>query len=137
MTQPGAPVSESSSSPTGAPSVPLIELNGLTVRFGNRDILCGLTASLRGRSIGLLGPNGAGKSTLINTLLGFYKSSAGAARVFGHHIGTETRQIRGLVGYMPENDAFISKMSAVSFVQMMGELSGLPTDMGLGRAPDA
>jgi len=39
MTQPGAPVSESANPPTGAPSVPLIELNGLTVRFGNRDIL--------------------------------------------------------------------------------------------------
>src|SRR5438045_2171917 len=51
MTQPGAPVSESSGSPTGAPSVPLIELNGLTVRFGNRDILRGLTAA-RYRQLG-------------------------------------------------------------------------------------
>src|SRR5208337_4536227 len=47
------------------------------------------TTSLRGRSIGLLGPNGAGKSTLINTLLGFYKSSSGSARVFGYDVGTE------------------------------------------------
>src|SRR5947209_14896386 len=133
MTQPGAPVSESRNSLTGAPSVPLIELNGLTVRFGNRDILRGLTASLRGRAIGLLGPNGAGKSTLINTLLGFYQPSAGSARVFGYNIASEMRQIRALVGYMPENDAFISKMSAVSFVQMMGELSGLPQDMALAR----
>src|ERR1700751_6065185 len=100
MTQPGAPVSESSSSPTGAPSVPLIELNGLTVRFGNRDILRGLTASLRGRAIGLLGPNGAGKSTLINTLLGFYPPAAGTARVFGHDIRTKTKQIRSLIGYL-------------------------------------
>src|SRR3954447_5890534 len=117
-----------------APPVPLIELQNLSVRFGNRDILSSLSATLRGRSIGLLGPNGAGKSTLINTLLGFYKSFAGSARVFGYDIGTEVRNIRGLVGYMPENDAFISKMSAVSFVQMMGELSGLPPDLALERA---
>src|SRR5271155_4839494 len=109
----------------------IIELNGLEVRLGNRIVLDGLTTSLRGRSIGLLGPNGAGKSTLINTLLGFYKSSSGAARVFGYDVGTEIGKIRGVVGYMPENDAFISKMSAVSFVQMMGELSGLPADMAL------
>jgi ABC-2 type transport system ATP-binding protein len=38
---------------------------------------------------------------------------------------------------MPENDAFISKMSAVSFVQMMGELSGLPPSMALERAHEA
>ncbi len=120
-----------------APSAPIIQLQGLSVRFGKRDILRGLTAELRGRSIGLLGPNGAGKSTLINTLLGFYKTSAGSARVFGRDIGTETRSIRGLVGYMPENDAFISKMSAVSFVQMMGELSGLPSAVSLERAHEA
>src|SRR6201993_49482 len=117
MTQPGAPVSESRSSPTGAPSVPLIELKGLTVRFGNRDILRNLTASLRGRAIGLLGPNGAGKSTLINTLLGFYKPVGGSAKVFGHDIRTQTKQIRSIVGYMPENDAFIANMTAVSFIR--------------------
>ena len=62
--------------------LPLIDMQGLSVRFGNREILCSLTASLRGQFHRLLGPNGAGKSTLINTLLGFYKSSAGSARVF-------------------------------------------------------
>jgi len=115
----------------------LVELQGLSVRFGDRDILRNLTASLQGQAIGLLGPNGAGKSTLINTLLGFYKPSAGAAKVFAHDISRGMRQIRALVGYMPENDAFISKMSAVSFVQMMGELSGLPPEMALERAHEA
>ena len=133
----GAPVCKSESTPTGAPSVPLIELNNLTVRFGDRDILRGLTAALRGQAIGLLGPNGAGKSTLINTLLGFYRPIAGSAKVFGRDVRTDLRTIRNLVGYMPENDAFISKMSAVSFVQMMGELSGLPSGVALERAHEA
>ena len=120
-----------------APPAPLVELQGLSVQFGNRDILCGLTASLRGRAIGLLGPNGAGKSTLINTLLGFYPPHSGSARVFGYDIRSQTKKIRGLIGYMPENDAFISKMTAVSLVQMMGELSGLPTGVALERAHEA
>ena len=106
--------------PPSAPLAPLVELQNLSVRFGSRDILSGLTASLRGRAIGLLGPNGAGKSTLINTLLGFYRPSAGSARVFGHDIRTDSKKIKTLIGYMPENDAFISKMTAVSLVQMMG-----------------
>ena len=118
-------------------AVPLIELQDLSVKFGQREILRGLTANLRGRAIGLLGPNGAGKSTLINTLLGFYQPSAGSARVFGHDIRTDTKKIRNLVGYMPENDAFISRMSAVSFVQMMGEISGLPAAVALERAHEA
>jgi len=131
----GAPARAVAPAQAGAP--PLVELKGLTVRFGEREILRNLTASLQGQAIGLLGPNGAGKSTLINTLLGFYKPSSGTANVFGHDIRTEIGHIRSLVGYMPENDAFISKMSAVSFVQMMGELSGLPPEMALERAHEA
>ena len=113
---------------------PIIELQGLEVRLGGRPILQGLNASLSGRCIGLLGPNGAGKTTLLHTLLGFHPPTAGTARIFGHDIRTETRAIRGLMGYMPENDAFINGMTAVRFVRLMGELSGLPSERSLERA---
>lgn len=112
---------------------PIIELQGLEVRFG-RPILKGLTASLSGRCIGLLGPNGAGKTTLLHTLLGFHEPSAGTARIYGHDIKTEIRTIRGLMGYMPEMDAFIAGMTAVRFIRLMAELSGLPSERALERA---
>jgi len=112
----------------------IIELNRLSVRLGKREILKDLQGSLGGRTIGLLGPNGAGKSTLIQTLLGFYPPSGGSATVLGHDIRRATRNIRTLVGYMPENDAFVANMSAVSFIKMMGELSGLPPEAALERA---
>jgi ABC-2 type transport system ATP-binding protein len=113
---------------------PVIELAGLSVRFGDREILHNLRVSLSGRTIGLLGPNGAGKSTLIQTLLGFVPVSAGSANIFGHDIRQQSRERRALVGYMPENDAFIANLTAVSFVRMMGELAGLPPDAALERA---
>src|SRR5271157_2918783 len=116
---------------------PVIELDGLEVRFGGRVILNRLKAALTGRSIGLLGPNGAGKSTLLGTLLGFHKPSSGTARVLGHDIRTHARQIRGLTGYMPENDAFIASMTGVRMVRMMAELSGLPPAQALERAHEA
>jgi ABC-2 type transport system ATP-binding protein len=116
---------------------PVIELDGLGVRFGKRSILEGLKCSLSGRTIGLLGPNGAGKSTLINTLLGFHRPSAGTARVLGHDIRSQTKQIRTLTGYMPESDSFIAHMTAVSFIRMMAELSGLPSEAALERAHEA
>ena len=116
---------------------PVIELEGLSVRFGKRDILKDLTGSMAGRTIGLLGPNGAGKSTLINTLLGFYWPSKGTARVLGHDIRKHTRQIRSLTGYMPETDSFVAHMTAVKFVRMMAELSGLPSEAALERAHEA
>src|SRR5512142_933688 len=113
---------------------PVIELAGLSVRFGNREILHNLRVALSGRTIGLLGPNGAGKSTLIQTLLGFVPLSAGSANIFGHDIRQQTRELRALIGYMPENDSFIANLTAVSFVRMMGELAGLPHDAALERA---
>jgi ABC-2 type transport system ATP-binding protein len=116
---------------------PVIELDGLEVRFGERVILNRLKAALTGRSIGLLGPNGAGKSTLINTLLGFHKPAAGTARIFGRDIRTHAREVRSLVGYMPENDAFIAGMSGVHFVRLMAELAGLPRAHALERAHEA
>ena len=116
---------------------PVIQLDNLEVRFGDRAILKRLNASLTGQSIGLLGPNGAGKSTLLNTLLGFHQPSSGTARIFGRDIRTHARQVRSLVGYMPENDAFIAGMSGVRFVRLMAELAGLPREHALERAHEA
>lgn len=116
---------------------PVIDLKGLSVRFGSRQILSNLEADLRGRAVGLLGPNGAGKTTLIHTLLGFHPPSSGTAHIFGRDIKAEAKEIRALIGYMPERDAYIAKMSCVQFVRLMGELSGLPSEAALERAHEA
>lgn len=116
---------------------PVIELDHLSVKFGRREILQNLEGSLSGHALGLLGPNGAGKTTLLHTLLGFHPASHGTARIFGHDITTEAKTIRALIGYMPERDAFIAKMSCVQFVTLMAELSGLPAEAALERAHEA
>jgi len=112
----------------------IIELSGLTVRFGKREILSDLRATLSSRSIGLLGPNGAGKSTLIQALLGFCPISSGTASILGLDVIRDRNRIRSLIGYMPENDALIANMTAVSMVRMMGELSGMQPKAALERA---
>src|SRR5881392_94497 len=115
----------------------VIELEQLSVTFGGRPILKSLNGDLRGRAIGLLGPNGAGKTTLIHTLLGFHQPSSGTARIFGSDIREGANQIKRLIGYMPERDAFISKMSCIHFVRFMAELSGIPPATALERAHEA
>ncbi len=116
---------------------PVLELDGLSVRFGARLILDRLTTKVGGRAIGLLGPNGAGKTTLLHTLLGFHPPSAGGARVFGKSITGEGREVRRLIGYMPERDSFIAGLSGVRFVRMMAELSGLPPAEAMERTHEA
>ena len=115
----------------------IIDLDRLEVRLGTRTVLDGLTGELQGNAIGLLGPNGAGKSTLINTLLGFHPPSKGTARVFGLDAHRDRAQIRGAIGYMPENDSFIGNMTGVHFVRYMAELAGLPPGPALERAHEA
>src|SRR5437667_948932 len=115
----------------------VITIDNLSVSFGRRPILQNLHGELRGRAIGLLGPNGAGKTTLIHTLLGFHPPSSGTARIFDRDIRGDANQIKSLIGYMPERDSFISKMSCVHFVRFMAELSGLPPGAALERAHEA
>src|SRR5216684_5116168 len=124
--EPLASVAVIPEAPAQAAAEPIIALDGLSVQFGGRPILKELRRELRGRAIGLLGPNGAGKTTLIHTLLGFHPPSAGTARIFGRDIRGEANQIKSMIGYMPERDSFISKMSCIHFVRFMSELSGLP-----------
>ena len=117
---------------------PVIELQDLSVQLGRLEILKGISSRLgvagSGKAIGLLGPNGAGKSTLIRTLLGFHKPARGTARILGFDCHAQSREVKAQVGYMPENDAFIAGMTAVRFLRVMGELSGLPERAALEKA---
>jgi ABC-2 type transport system ATP-binding protein len=115
----------------------VISLDGLSVRLGHRSVLDQLDASLTGRAIGLLGPNGAGKTTLLRTLLSFFPVAAGNAHVLGLDLRSQGREIRDAVGYMPESDAQIDPMTAITFVRYMAELSGLPPRTALERAHEA
>ena len=119
-------------------TTPIIELQDLQVKLGQQEILQGISCRLgvsgTGKAVGLLGPNGAGKSTLILTLLGFHKISAGRARVLGLDCLSHSREIKARIGYMPENEAFIADMTAVHFLRIMGELSGLPQRVALEKA---
>src|SRR6185312_16434673 len=59
------------------------------------------------------------------------------ARIFGQDVINDTKQIRSIIGYMPERDAFIAKMSCVHFVRLMAEVSGIPAEAALERAHEA
>ena len=142
MTETAASVNDRGGCIGSSPSTPdareaWAEFQGLSVRLGGRVVLNDLNATLRGRCIGLLGPNGAGKTTLLNTLLGFFKPSRGSARIFGRDAVGEARDLRRLIGYMPERDSFVGGMTGVRFVRMMAELSGLPREDALDRAHEA
>jgi ABC-2 type transport system ATP-binding protein len=111
----------------------IIELEGLAKRYGAITALEAVTAVVGGNIIGLLGPNGAGKSTLLKCLLGLLPYE-GRARVLGLDAATQGAEIRDRVGYMPEQEAFLSGMNAVELCTYAAELSGLPRTEAMQRA---
>ena len=115
-------------------TVPVVNCEQVTVRYGKSAALRDVTAKFLPGAIGLLGPNGAGKSTLIKTLLGFIKPDKGRMTVLGLDVATSPLEIRARIGYMPESDGHIPGMNAVSFVAYCGQLSGLPSADAMQRA---
>ena len=112
----------------------VVHLDRVSVRYGRTQALRGVTAAFPPGAVGLLGPNGAGKSTMIKALLGFVKPDDGEMRVLGLDVRHAPLDIRARVGYMPESDAHIPGMTAVTFVAYCAQLSGLPRTDAIQRA---
>ena len=112
----------------------VIEISGVTKRYGEVAALSDVSLRFRGGVTGLLGPNGSGKSTLIKSLLGLVKTQQGHGRVLGHAWPRQVRTIRDEVGYLPEDDCYIAGLSGIESIAFMAHLSGLPDTEGLRRA---
>src|SRR5215208_6807889 len=112
----------------------VVRLANVSVRYGRNFALRDVAATFETGAVGLLGPNGAGKSTMIKSLLGFVKPDQGQMTVLGLDVATSPLEIRARIGYMPENDAHIPGMNAVSFVAYCGELAGLGAVDAVQRA---
>jgi len=117
-----------------ADSAAVVTLDNVTISYGANQALAEVTTAFLPGAVGLLGPNGAGKSTMIKALLGFVPPRQGRMQVLGLDVATSPIEIRARIGYMPENDAHIPGMNAVSFVAYCGELAGLPRTDAMQRA---
>jgi len=118
-------------------SVPLVRLEGITKRYGERVVaLDDLDLELEPGIIGLVGANGAGKTTLLRILLGLLRPTSGRAFVFDLDVATDGPRIREQLGYMPEHDCLPPDTTATEFVTHMARLSGLPASAARERTAD-
>jgi ABC-2 type transport system ATP-binding protein len=114
----------------------LLRADAISKSFGRVEALRSVSVELAPGTIGLVGPNGSGKTTLIRLLLGLLPPTSGTLTVLGHDPRTEPLLVRERVGYMPEHDCLLPRMTGVGFVAYMGQVSGLPRETAMSRAHD-
>ncbi len=101
----------------------LLELEGLTRRYGRLTALDGLSFSVpAGQVVGFLGPNGAGKTTTMRAVFGLTDLDAGMVRWNGVPVGQAERR---RFGYMPEERGLYPAMLVGEQLEYLGRLHGM------------
>lgn len=108
-------------------SPPAIEITNLCKTFGNFQAVDHLSLTVKqGEIFGLLGPNGSGKTTTINMLSGLSKPTSGSVKVLGYDVQQQTRQVRRLLGAVPQETALYEELSALDNLDFHADLFGIP-----------
>ncbi|WP_134683953.1 ABC transporter ATP-binding protein [Brevibacillus migulae] len=81
----------------------MIQIDNLRKRYGKMEALKGLSLEIgKGQVFGFVGPNGAGKSTTMLILATLLEPTSGKAYVGGFDVVKQPREVRRLIGYMPD-----------------------------------
>lgn len=101
-----------------------IEITGLSKIYPNgHTALQNVSLEIGSGMFGLLGPNGAGKSTFMRVLVTVQKATAGAILIDGMDINDHRQKIRPLIGYLPQDFTFFSKLKTWEFLDYAAKLS--------------
>jgi len=102
---------------------PLVEVSGVSVRFGSFLALDNLSLQVMpGEVFGLLGPNGAGKTTTIKVLMGLVAASLGNVKVCGFNPLLEPVAVKSRIGYVAENSIVYESLSARDFFEFVASM---------------
>ena len=99
---------------------PLVEVSGVSVRFGSFLALDNLSLRVMpGEVFGLLGPNGAGKTTTIKVLMGLVAASLGSVKVCGFNPLLDSVAVKSRIGYVAENSIVYESLSPRDFFEFV------------------
>lgn len=104
----------------------MIEISHVTQRFGGVTALADVSLRVdRSQVVALVGPSGAGKSTLLRLVSSCLLPSEGSIHVGGVETRADSREVRRMVGYLPERDAVYPEMRMMEYLTFRARLKGL------------
>lgn len=104
----------------------MLEISNVYRRFGDKEVLKGLTLTVPEHSIfGFIGKNGAGKTTTMKLVLGLLKADSGQIRVAGQPVVYGQTATNRQIGYLPDVPEFYSFMTANEYLHFCGQITGI------------
>ena len=105
----------------------MFEVDTLVKRFAGVHVLRGVSFSVRpGEIFGYLGPNGSGKSTTFKIVAGLLEPTLGSIRLNGREAADDPVAFRRQLGYVPDEPALYTHLTAPEYLLLVGRLRDLP-----------
>lgn len=103
-----------------------VQIQNITKIYGNKKAVDNITFQAKKGSVtGFLGPNGAGKTTTMKILSCFIKADEGKALVCGLDTQTQAREVKRLIGYLPEHNPLYKDMYVKEYLNFVAGMHGL------------
>ena len=112
-----------------------IKIQALKKNYGQKTALDNISLTIENGMFGLLGRNGAGKTTLMQILSTLREPASGTVTFNGIPL-EDTRKIRPLIGYLPQEFSLYPDMSVLEIMRYLAALSNLPMEVQRQRIPD-
>ena len=112
-----------------------IKITDLSKNFGSKQALKNMSLDIDQGMFGLLGPNGAGKTTLMKIISTLLKKSSGEVIVCGIPV-EKSSEIRGLIGYLPQDFSMYGNMNAYEALDYLATLSGMKKSERKTKVPE-
>src|ERR1051325_7567073 len=107
----------------------MLEVRNLRKNYGATTALAGVSFTVgAGEMFGLLGPNGAGKTTLMSIVSGLLDPSGGQVFLDNREFHRKDRELRRLIGIVPQDLAIYNELRARENLRFFGELYGFGGD---------
>src|SRR3954447_2548182 len=111
----------------------MLEISHVTKRYRNIPVVDDVSFPVRpGEVTGYLGPNGSGKSTTVKIITTLIEPTAGKVLLDGRDVREDSIAFKRRLGYVPEEAILYSYLSGLEYLQLMGCLRGIPTNVTTG-----